>query len=145
MSFFQIVGVGAIAVWVYMTTIWVISVVRKDASIVDVFWGPGFVLLACVYFVFTPDGVVFRKVLIVAIVLIWGLRLGLYILFRNMRKGEDKRYRAFRTAAGDKYWWYSYFQVFMLQGALMLLISTPLLAAQINPQPRSPTLLDWLA
>jgi steroid 5-alpha reductase family enzyme len=139
-----VVGIGAVAVWTYMTIIWVFSVLRKDASIVDIFWGPGFAFLACIYFVFTPEGAFLRRTLIVAIVVIWGLRLGLYIFFRNRGKGEDKRYQAFRSAAGERYWWYSYFQVFMLQGVLMLLISTPLLAAQINPLLQPITLSDSL-
>jgi steroid 5-alpha reductase family enzyme len=61
MSFFQVVGIGAVAVWTYMTIIWVFSVLHKDASIVDIFWGPGFAFLACIYFVFTPEGHFFEE------------------------------------------------------------------------------------
>ena len=64
-------------------------------------------------------------------VIIWGLRLSIYLFWRNSGKGEDFRYRQFRKDYGEKrYWWISYFQVFVLQGFLMWLISAPLLAAQ---------------
>jgi steroid 5-alpha reductase family enzyme len=64
-------------------------------------------------------------------VTIWGLRLSIYLFWRNSGKGEDFRYRQFRKDFGEKrYWWISYFQVFLLQGFLMWLISAPLLAIQ---------------
>jgi steroid 5-alpha reductase family enzyme len=142
MTFFQIFGVGALAILSIMTSLWVVSLFRKDTSIVDIFWGIGFVILTGIYFALSTDGYGPRKLILLFLVTIWGLRLGAYILFRNMGKGEDKRYQAFRKTAGKKYWWYSYFQVFMLQGALMLLISTPLLAAEIGPRSSHLTLLD---
>jgi steroid 5-alpha reductase family enzyme len=50
MTGLQIVGYGALAVLVFMTLIWIGSLFRKDASIVDIFWGLGFLLLTIVYF-----------------------------------------------------------------------------------------------
>ena len=65
----------------------------------------------------------------------WGLRLGAYIFWRNRGKGEDYRYRRWRERAGDGFWWRSYFQVFLMQGALLWVISAPLLAAEYNQDP----------
>jgi steroid 5-alpha reductase family enzyme len=76
--------------------------------------------------------------------MIWGLRLTLYILWRNWGKGEDYRYQAWREQAGAKWWW-SFFKVFLLQGFLMWVISAPLLAAQISSTPARLTLIDFLA
>ena len=70
---------------------------------------------------------------------IWGLRLALHIGWRNHGKGEDYRYQQFRQDFGpERYWWFSYFQVFLLQGGLLWFISAPLLAvpylaAEENP------------
>ena len=141
MSLFQIVGLSLGAVLAYMTAIWVVSLVLHNASIVDVFWGLGFLLLAAVYFV-TTDGFIGRKVLIAALVAVWGLRLSLHILWRNWGKGEDYRYRAWRENAGARFWWVSLFQVFLLQGTLLWVISAPLLAAQFYDSPDDLTVVD---
>jgi steroid 5-alpha reductase family enzyme len=67
----------------------------------------------------------------VTMLAIWGLRLSIYLAWRNLGKGEDFRYRKFRKDYGEnRYWWISFFQTFLLQGILMWLISAPLLGAQ---------------
>ena len=66
------------------------------------------------------------------LVAVWGLRLSGFLCWRNIGHGEDFRYQKFRANFGDGYWWYSFFQVFLFQGVLMVLISTPLLGAQLG-------------
>jgi steroid 5-alpha reductase family enzyme len=143
MSLLGIMGLSLAAAVAYITVIWLVSLALRNASIVDVFWGLGFALLAVVYFV-TADGFVGRKILVVTLVTVWGLRLALYVLWRNWGKGEDYRYRAWREKAGEKFWWVSLFQVFLLQGALLWLISAPLLAAQFYGSPDELTVVDLL-
>lgn len=126
-----------------MTVLWFVSVIIKNVSIVDIFWGAGFVVTAFSYFALT-DGFMPRKILITALVTIWGLRLTLHLARRNLGKGEDFRYQAFRRRFGESYWWISFFQTFVLQGTLMVIISAPLLAAQYSPQPDNLTLVDFL-
>lgn len=128
-----------------MTMLWVSSLVLKNSSIVDIFWGTGFVILAWVSFFLTPDGFLARKLLLTTLVTIWGLRLSIYILVRNWGKPEDFRYQAWRKEHGKKWWWYSFFQVFMLQGVLLTIIAAPLLAAQISPTPAKLGVLDFIA
>ncbi|HRE25080.1 MAG TPA: DUF1295 domain-containing protein, partial [Anaerolineales bacterium] len=102
---------GAGVVWVAVTLLWLVSVRLKDASIVDSFWGPGFGLAATAYALFGL-GDPARATLVLALVWLWGGRLGLYILRRNWGRGEDPRYQAFREHYGrERYWWFSYFQV----------------------------------
>jgi steroid 5-alpha reductase family enzyme len=145
MSFFEIWGIGALIIWAYVTGAWIISVALKNASIVDVFWGMGFVVLAWTYYALADDGFVARKTLITALVSIWGGRLSLHILVRNWGKGEDYRYQQFRQQYGpERYWWFSYFQVFLLQGALIVIISAPLLAAHYYETPDRFTVLDGI-
>jgi steroid 5-alpha reductase family enzyme len=116
---------------IMMSILWIISVLIKNASIADLFWGFGFVVAAILYFVLTT-GVEARKILILLLVGIWGLRLSIYLTWRNIGKGEDYRYKKFRQDYGEhRYWWISFFQVFLLQGVLMWLISAPLLGAQL--------------
>jgi steroid 5-alpha reductase family enzyme len=145
MTFFELYGIAALVILGMMTLLWLISLILKDASIVDIFWGAGFVVTGWVYFALTPDGFAGRKWLISILVTIWGLRLSLYILYRNWGKGEDFRYRKWREEAGVPWWWKSYLKVFLLQGFLMWIISAPLLAAQRGATPDRITILDWAA
>lgn len=141
MPLIELLGLGLLIVLGYMTAVWLLSLALRNASIVDVFWGLGFVLLAAVWFA-AADGYTGRKALMLALVAAWGLRLSLYILWRNWGAGEDPRYAKWRRAAGEKFWWVSFFQVFMLQGLLLWLISMPVLAAQYYGQPDRLTVVD---
>lgn len=145
MDFLTIYLYAAGLILILMTALWLLSLVLRDSSIVDIFWGTGFIISGWVYFALTPQGNPARKWLLMALVTIWGLRLSLYILWRNRGKGEDYRYRQWREKRGSSWWWFSYLQVFLLQGFLMWVISIPLLAAQFNPQAARPGWLDWLA
>lgn len=132
MSIGSILAITGLAIFCLMFTLWLASLRLKDASIVDIFWGAGFVLAAWVYFSLTPEGYLPRKLLLAGLVSVWGLRLALHIARRNLGKGEDYRYQNWRRQHGASWWYISFFQVFLLQGALMWLISLPLLAAQLG-------------
>jgi steroid 5-alpha reductase family enzyme len=145
MYYLELYGIGALVIFGLMTALWIASLLLRDSSIMDIFWGPGFVVANWVYFALTTNGFPARKGLVSLLVTIWGLRLGAYILWRNWGKGEDFRYRRWREEAGRKWWWQSLFKVFLLQGLLMWIISAPLLAAQISPVPARLTTLDFVA
>ncbi len=144
MQFLNIYGTGLAIILVLMIAFWVISLVLKNSSIVDIFWGTGFVIAAWVYFFLSSEGFIWRKVLIASLVTIWGLRLSIHILLRNWGKPEDFRYQKWRKEAGTRWWWQSYFKVFFLQGLLLWIISAPLLAAQWKGLPAALTILDIL-
>jgi steroid 5-alpha reductase family enzyme len=145
MTFLELYAIGALIILGLMTVVWLVSLALRNSSIVDVVWGTGFVVSNWVYFALAPDGFPARKWLIGVLVTIWGVRLSLYILWRNWGKGEDFRYQKWRAEAGRKWWWQSFFQVFLLQGFLMWIISAPLLAAQLGPTPDKLTLFDFAA
>jgi len=127
-----------------MSILWVASVILTNASIVDPFWGLSFVIVVWYYFARTPGGDEVRKSLLVILVTIWGLRLSIYLLWRNWGHGEDFRYKAFRDKYGHhRYWWISFFQTFMLQGGLAWIISSPLLGAQVRGDGLN--IIDYLA
>ena len=144
MSFLGIYGTAFLVILGLMTLLWLVSLLLKNASIVDIFWGSGFVISGWVYFALTPDGFPARKLLLMILTTIWGLRLSLYILYRNWGKAEDFRYQVWRKEAGAAWWWRSFFKVFLLQGILMWIISAPLLAAQIRSAPDRLTVLDFI-
>lgn len=62
-----------------MLGVWLLSLAMKDASIVDIFWGLGFVLIAVVCYS-TTNGYHDRKLLVTVLTTIWGLRLAIHIL-----------------------------------------------------------------
>ena len=83
-------GLGTVSVM--MVVVWVISLARRDASVVDRVWGLAFVVAAWTYAV-VAGAWTSRTWLILALVTIWGLRLSIYITWRNWGHGEDKRYQ----------------------------------------------------
>ena len=143
MTFLQIYSQALLVIMIMMSVLWIISVILKNVSIVDLFWGAGFVLAAGFYFL-KADGYDLRKTMLLFLVSIWGLRLSFYLIWRNHGKGEDFRYREFRKKYGEnRYWWISFFQTFLLQGLLMWLISAPLLGAQYEGADRNLGILDY--
>lgn len=143
MTFFQIYLTAFGFILIMMVLLWIISVRIRNVSIVDLFWGFGFVVAAFVYF-FLTGGSESRKLLILILVSIWGLRLSGYLTWRNAGKGEDPRYQKFRRDYGEhRYWWVSLFQVFTLQGVLMWLISAPLLGAMFYNRTNTLNVLDY--
>ncbi|MCU0571878.1 MAG: DUF1295 domain-containing protein [Syntrophobacteraceae bacterium] len=125
-----------------MVLLWLASIVKRDASIADIFWGSGFVLIAWITF-HQADGYWFRKWLILLATSYWGARLSLHIGLRNRGKGEDPRYRAMREQHGGRFWWVSLFSVFGLQGILLWVISLPVQAALGSPHPQQPVIWDF--
>ncbi|MGH9841648.1 MAG: DUF1295 domain-containing protein [Blastocatellia bacterium] len=133
----------ATVIAIALLLLWLLSLKLKDASIVDIFWGLGFVLIAATSYRLT-DGFAGRKLLLTALVVVWGGRLAGYLARRNIGKGEDYRYQAMRKRHGERFPIVSLYLVFGFQGVLMWIISLPLQAAQMATQPDRLTLLDWL-
>ena len=123
------------------TVVWVLSVWRRDASIADICWGLGFVLLAWLYCWLTP-ALTLRAWLIAALVTVWGVRLSAHIFYRHLGSGEDPRYGAMRAWHGPAFWWRSLFTVFWLQGAILWIVALPVLVAARSSEPAALTLAD---
>jgi steroid 5-alpha reductase family enzyme len=114
---------------------------RDTLSIVDIVWGLGFAVIAWVTFALA-DGSTPRRVLIVVLTTIWGLRLATYLAARNLGKPEDFRYAAMRRRYGDRFTLVSLGLVFGLQAVLMWIVSLPIQVAQVQETPSGLTALD---
>jgi steroid 5-alpha reductase family enzyme len=134
-----LIGLGTILT--VLTVVWLISVRRRDASIVDICWGLGFVLLAWLYCFLSPT-LTPRSWLVAALTTLWGTRLSGHIVRRNHGKGEDPRYQAMRASNGPAFWWRSLFTVFWLQGAILWFVALPLLVAVRATAPAALTMID---
>lgn len=142
----QVLGATFAAVTAAMIALWLISVSVRDASIVDIFWGPGFAMIAVIVFA-TADGAPARKWLLTGLTVIWALRLGGYLAWRNLGKGEDPRYRRMREQAEreDKsFARRSLVRVFLLQGIIMWFVSLPVQVGQMYAEPASLGFVAWL-
>jgi steroid 5-alpha reductase family enzyme len=144
MTLFNIYLIGLVIIIGMMILLWALSLRMKNSSIVDIFWGAGFVIMTWLYSLLTPDGFIVRKLLISMLVTIWGLRLSTHVFLRNHGKPEDFRYQKWRKESGKIWWWKSFFQVFLLQGILLWIISAPLLAAQYGAKPAQLIVSDYL-
>ncbi len=114
----------AIAIAVLMISVWLESVRRADASIVDLVWGFGFAVVAWTAY-FISDQPQPARLLLPVLTSIWGLRLSVYLTWRNHGRPEDYRYREMRKKWGDSFPLASLLTVFALQGAVMWVVSIP--------------------
>ena len=112
-----------------LTLVWIVSVIRKDASIVDPFWSLVFITLGATYRFATDSEYGARPAVVLGLLFIWGVRLSVYLFWRNSGKGEDYRYQAMRKRQGSRFPIKSLFTVFWLQAILAWIVSLPLLAA----------------
>ncbi|HLP79629.1 MAG TPA: DUF1295 domain-containing protein [Acidobacteriota bacterium] len=116
----------ALTMLAFVTFVYIVSLIIKDASIMDVAWGLGFILVAAqsLYLSFQLNlPVTWMKLVLLGLICFWGLRLTFHIWTRH--HGEDKRYTEWRVAWGSTFALRSYVQIFLLQGSLILLISMP--------------------
>ena len=112
-----------------MFGLWLVSLAIRDVSIVDVFWGFGFVVIASLAFFATGEAT-HRKLLLIILTAAWGLRLTLHLARRKIGTPEDYRYRAMREKIGPRFWIVSLFLVFVLQGVIMNVVALPVVAGQ---------------
>lgn len=133
---------GVAAVFLLFTLIWLASILKRDVSIIDIFWGPGFVAAAWVFRLLGPPDSL-PRFLYLGLVTLWGLRLAAHIAARH--QGEDYRYRAMREKIGPSFVWRSIFRVFYLQAALVAVICLPHLFIQVAPRPAHLVATDFVA
>jgi len=106
--------------------LWLLSLRLRDASIVDIFWGPGIAgVVDIVAWLGHAGGP--RTSTVLFLVNLWALRLAGHIWARH--RGEDPRYALMRSQFGGNWWWLSLPQVFLLQAILMWFVPAPLVTA----------------
>ena len=139
MDAMALVSAGAIAALAGGT--WAVSVRLRDASIADVVWSLGLVLVAWLA-VAIGDAPIERRLLVAGLVTVWGVRLSVHMVHLRRGHGEDFRYRAMRERHGLRFPLVSLFSVFLFQGLGMWAVSLPIQAAGDLPGPSSLTVLD---
>lgn len=138
---FELYLSGATALSIALLMLWLVSIAINRVSFIDAFWGVGFVVVGWAAASDLP-GLGVMQALTLALVTLWGLRLGFYLLRRFLAEGEDRRYvRMTKNKQGMARHLFTLWFVFGLQGGLMLVISAPVIAALARP----PAALDVFA
>ena len=137
---------SAAVVFGLLTLLWGVSVAAKDASLIDIFWGFGFLVVGLICYQIAPAKTPYIK-LLAALPIIWGLRLTLYLGKRNLGHGEDSRYVAMRKRAekkglSEKNWRdRSLVTIYFGQGLLIMIVSAPIWVA-MGTGPINPTFVN---
>ena len=117
--------------------LWLVSIVVRDASIVDPVWGASFALVTWVA-LFRAGDPGSRQILVATLVTIWGTRLVVHLTVRKLGQPEDYCYRAMRRRWGHQFSLVSLGTVFVLQASLMWVVSLPAQVAMLSPDNLGP-------
>jgi steroid 5-alpha reductase family enzyme len=129
-------GLALCAVLAALT--WVASLARSDVSLVDRMWSV-FIAGACVVYFGLLSISGGRGPWMLALVLVWALRLCIYITWRNWGHGEDRRYKEIRARNQPHFALKSLYLVFALQAMLAWIVSAPIFVGLVVDGP-----LNWL-
>lgn len=149
MEVVQLLAVNAAVSAVCFIGLWLISIRLKDPSFVDSWWALGMVVMAVTSFVWTGSRGS-HAVLLTALCTAWGLRLGIYLLWRWRKDGPDRRYVTMMGKAKEERGWgfatASLLLVFALQYPLQFVVALPVQLGQLHaPASLSPLALIGVA
>ncbi len=122
----SILFVNALATVAIMILLWIVSRQLQDVSIVDIYWGPGFSVIAALTLWQAP-ALTTHNIILTGFTMLWGLRLGTYLLIRWTQKdGEDARYAAMRRNRSPNFELKSLWFVFLFQSLIMWVVAFPI-------------------
>jgi steroid 5-alpha reductase family enzyme len=137
MSGFDAAGFLASLPWTALTVVAVLAVTFAVAlrlgrhSVVDVAWGVAFALVALVSLVASAgSGDPVRRWVITVMTVVWGLRLAVFIGWKARGHGEDPRYEDLLSRAPGNRHVYALRMIYLLQGAIVFLVSAPVQLTQ---------------
>lgn len=129
-----------LAVFVYISIVYVIAITMKRFDIVDIAWGGAFIVVALTSIILAPE-VGPLQLLVTGLVIIWGLRLGYYILRRvQLSRSEDPRYAELRSQWKANVRLNAYLRIFLVQGILATMVSTSVIMVNLSEV----TTLSWV-
>ena len=131
---FSLLGAGLAASALLAFLTWIVSVVKRDVSVVDALWSV-LIMAPALTVAALLDHTGPRAVWLLPLVGLWALRLALYIGWRNHGQPEDRRYQDIRARNQPGFTWKSLYLVFALQAVLGWIVSLPLCAATASAMP----------
>ena len=115
----------------FFTLLWAVSLPLKDASIVDRFWGLGFMFFYVVSVIYTHAEITPKNIIGFVLISLWALRLSIHIHTRNKGHAEDYRYQEMRK----KYHPFALLSlpiVFWSQAVILWIVALPLLSLIVD-------------
>jgi steroid 5-alpha reductase family enzyme len=127
-----------------MILVWIWAYRIQNAGVVDIFWSFNFPIIALILFV-TGNAFPLRKAMICSMVLIWGARLGIYLLIRvgSHLAEEEGRYKQLRkewAPNSDS----KFFGFFQMQAFSNVFLALPFFLICLNTDPEI-HLLEYIA
>jgi steroid 5-alpha reductase family enzyme len=127
---------AAVTIGVLMLVVLALSARSGNWSVIDTFWGLGFVSVAVVsYLVTWGHGDGGRRLVALLVPVIWGLRLAAYLHWRNHGRGEDPRYTALMARRTGALVPFAVKNIFWAQGWVMWVVATPVVVAMAELEP----------
>ena len=131
-----------LAVAVVLGTTFVVALRVGRHAVVDVAWGLGFAAVALAsYLTSAGEGDGTRRVLLLLMTAVWGIRLAVHIGLRSRGHGEDPRYAALLERAPGSPAWYAFRKVYLTQGVVMWFVSLPVQVGVFSTP--GPNWLTW--
>jgi steroid 5-alpha reductase family enzyme len=122
-------GLAALIVFSLVYLTWIIHLLIKDSSIIDLIWGAGFGLVAAAL-LYTHNERTSYHILLATLPIVWAIRYTNFIWRRNTGNGEDPRYTILRERIkknGQSWPLFSFFMIYGFQSVSMLLVCAPLI------------------
>ncbi|MFI8965941.1 DUF1295 domain-containing protein [Streptomyces sp. NPDC053493] len=138
-----VLAASAATAFAVMLAAFVTGTVKGLHRIVDVAWGAAFAAVAVVACCLSAGhGDDLRRAAVTLATVVWGLRLATHIARRGRGHGEDPRYARMLARARGNPTLYALRKIYLLQGALVWLVSLPVQVAVLLPGPPDATV--WL-
>lgn len=119
-------GLCALFIFLHHNFWFSVSIIKKRNDIADIAWGSGFLGISLLT-LFISSNIDTRKIIFNCLILLWSLRLSIYLFFRSRNQEEDSRYKKWRNEWGKNFILRSYLQVYLLQGFLLYIIAVPII------------------
>lgn len=129
-----------LAIFIFVNIFFIIAVIKRKFSVIDIGWGLGFILVAMISYFHYPLSL--KNALLLLVTTAWGLRLGLYIFIRSKGQPEDARYTKLRKEWEPHANFQAYLKVFLLQGFFMFLVSLPI-SVGMSQEDKELTVLNY--
>lgn len=120
-----------------------VGVSKNRHRVIDIAWGTGFAAIAIASFIFSAGhGNLVQRLFVMALTVIWGVRLSVHIGWRSWGHDEDPRYSEMldRSGSGNRKL-RALRTIYLLQAAAMWFISLPV---QLAFYSRNASVVSWL-
>lgn len=119
----------------YFSLWFVIALFKKRFDVVALAWSSGFIVVVGALYLLKDQSNYFAQSLLLALIIIWGLRLTAYLYVRQSQRPEDNRYVEWRKKMQDPLLAHVFFKIYMLRAVLLVVVVLPLIAALVADEP----------